>query len=190
FAGGTNDVRGWGQNLLGPKFLDLVPDTTLPIGFFPGSSGYTAPRYYALGGGTKVSGSLQANLPLPLGPQWGAALFVDGGVVWAPGARDLLTLFAESTSDADRAFGALLLEEDGVPRFGTGAGIQYLTPVGYVNLALGVKVNPSYFDLRDPQDVLDELDASFDEGRVPDFDAVPSIWSRRLQLHFSIGQTF
>ena len=32
----------------------------------------------------RVFGSLQMNLPLPLGPNWGASAFVDAGRVWAP----------------------------------------------------------------------------------------------------------
>ena len=42
------------------------------------------------------------------------------------------------------------LDKEGGLRVGVGAGLSYLTPVGFVAVGLGVKVNPSYLDLRQP----------------------------------------
>ena len=150
YAGGTNDVRGWGEGLLGPKVFDFdrVRLDTFNI----------AASYFGAGGQGKASASLQLNLPLPLGPQFGANVFVDGGQVFSSasafervfdpsGFVDPGETAPPEVADALGGLLALYRDEGGV-RAGAGAGLQYLTPVGFVSVALGVKLNPSYFDLR------------------------------------------
>ena len=150
YAGGTNDVRGWGEGLLGPKVFDfdLARIDTFNI----------AASYFGAGGQGKASASLQLNLPLPLGPQFGANVFVDAGQVFSA-ATAFERVFdpagfvgpgETAPPDAVDALGDLLAlyRDEGGVRVGTGAGLQYLTPVGFVSVALGVKLNPSYFDLR------------------------------------------
>ena len=75
-------------------------------------------------------------------------------------------------------------------RIGVGAGIQYLTPVGFLSLAVGFKVNPSYADLRRPEDIWRELDIYQLTGEPPNLDDVEPSWVRRMQFHLSIGQRF
>jgi outer membrane translocation and assembly module TamA len=75
-------------------------------------------------------------------------------------------------------------------RVGVGAGLQYLTPVGFLSFAVGVKVNPSYADLRRPEDIWRELDIYEITGETPDLNDVEPRWLRRLQFHLSIGQRF
>jgi hypothetical protein len=69
--------------------------------------------------------------------------------------------------------------------------VQYLTPVGFVNLAVGFKVNPSFLDVR-PATVLSDIFRRQLFGEpvsLSDYDD-DARFIRRFQLHFSIGQTF
>lgn len=226
YAGGTNDVRGWGEGLLGPKLFDFdlgELDT-------PGDTVGIAAAYYGVGGQGKVSGSVQLNLPLPLGPQWGTIAFVDAGSVFAPATafEQLITPGAfydageaapPGVADALDGLLALYRQEGGL-RVGAGAGLQYLTPVGFVSVSVGMKLNPSYFDLRaaesgpalllaaaragvSPDEIeteagLARAQAFFDAGPYTDasgdpFDlesALSPSFFRRFQFHLSLGQTF
>ncbi|HLT46597.1 MAG TPA: BamA/TamA family outer membrane protein [Rubricoccaceae bacterium] len=204
FAGGTSDVRGWPSNLLGPKFIDFVAvDTTVTFEEFASDPGVDDPvteyyrrrysvRYRPVGGEAKVSASVQVNVPLPLGPQWGASAFVDAGRVFDP-AGGLYALFEQN---APAQFPDLpflvdwLRSDDPAFRVGAGAGVQYLTTVGYVTLALGYKLNPSAFDLRDPVEVFRAADIEDLDPGPPDLARAPAHWTKRLQVHLSIGQRF
>ena len=150
YAGGTADVRGWASARLGPKTFSVTPPVDTP-GEVPDQSRITSARdvnYVGIGGEAKASASVQLNLPLPLGPQWGAVAFVDAGQVFSPALAATAGLIRAGGTPADETLAALLEDEGGV-RVGAGGGIQYLTPVGYVSFAAGVKVNPSYLDVRD-----------------------------------------
>ena len=127
-AGGTNDVRGWGDRQLGPK----VPDIEANI---QGTDTvYTADRYAPIGALAKISGGLELRFPAPgMSPAWRAHLFLDGGRVWTPDER-----FSQS----------LLLPQDTPFRFSIGTGLSYQTPVGALGLYLGYKLNPSNLDAR------------------------------------------
>lgn len=105
------------------------------------------------GGTAKLVGNLELRLPFPgLGSEWRSAVFLDAGQV-----RD----------------GSFVPTE---LRFGTGAGIRYQTPVGFLRLDLAYKLNPGPNDLRDPEDVLETIDD-------PRF-------RNRFALHVGIGQSF
>ena len=216
YAGGTADVRGWAAARLGPKTFSVTPPVET-AGEIPDLSQITSPRdvnYVGVGGEVKASASLQLNLPLPLGPQWGANVFLDAGSIWGPAAAATAGLIRAGGAPADSTLADLLEREGGV-RVGTGASIQYLTPVGFISLGLGVKVNPSYLDLHDPARVycgssIYDADPAVCFGGVgSDLDTTPgyidarlsgtdfnpdAIEGRpilgRLQLHISIGQTF
>ena len=160
-AGGTNDVRGWGNRLLGPK----VPNAEARI---EGSDTLlVADGYVPVGALAKFSGTLELRFPAPrLPPSWEAHLFLDVGKVWTPDER-----FSQ----------ALLLPGQTDFRFSTGAGISYQTPVGAIRVSLGCKLNPSDLDLRDAQKVLDAL-----VNGLPVSSVEPE-WTRRLHLHLSFG---
>ena len=163
-AGGSRDVRGWGSQLVGPK---------LPEVRFREEAGERvafAERYTPIGGLARLHGSAEVQLPLPgFDEKWQTFAFLDGARIWTPDDR-----FDLDAGD---------LEQD---RFflGTGVGIGYETVVGAVQVALGYKLNPSALDVRDPDDVLEALEA----GRP--ISSVPEESRRRFQLHFSIGATF
>ena len=70
YAGGGNDVRGWGNRLLGPKEAEL--DTLDGGGVF----------YRPEGGLSKVAGNLELRMPVPgWGSKWQAGIFLDYGFV-------------------------------------------------------------------------------------------------------------
>ena len=222
YAGGTNDVRGWSAARLGPKAFSVTPPVET-AGVAPDPSVIEDRRdvnYIGVGGRYKALASVQANLPFPLasfGPQWGTQVFVDAGWVGGASTAPSTGLLRAGLAPADSTLADIIDGEGGV-RVGTGFGIQYLTPVGYVAVGLGIKVNPSYLDLRDPAVVycgnsITEADPAvcfggdteavggqgpargYIDARLngSDFDpeALPENPIRgRLQLYFSIGQTF
>jgi outer membrane protein insertion porin family len=160
-AGGTNDVRGWGSRQLGPKFPDVEvrvegTDTIL-----------SADGYVPLGALARATGTVELRLPAPgLPNSWGIHLFMDGGSAWTPDERFTREQIVPGESDF---------------RFSTGAGLNYLTPVGAIRLSLGYKINPSELDQRDANDVLQAIDNGLPVTSVePD-------WMKRLHLHLSLG---
>ena len=163
-AGGTRDVRGWGNQLVGPKLPEVRR-----VGS-DGGTGFTADRYSPIGGLARATGTVELQVPVPgLGEKWRTFLFLDGGTVWTPDSRFALDA---GELDQDKLY------------LGTGIGLGYETVVGAVQVALGYKLNPSALDLRDPDEVLAALRAGTPIGAVS-----TNSW-RRFQLHFSIGATF
>jgi outer membrane protein insertion porin family len=138
YIGGSNDVRGWREQLAGDK--DVREDDG---NFF----------FEPVGGNTKLAANLELRLPFPgLSSDWRTAVFLDAGQV---------------------------REDSFVPtalRFGTGAGIRYRTPVGYLRLDLAYKLNPGPDDLRNPRDIINGT-------------AEPR-FINRFRLHLGIGQSF
>ena len=214
YAGGTSDVRGWGVARLGFKTFSVTPPVTT-AGEIPDQTLITDPRdvnYVGVGGQAKASASVQLNLPIPaFGPQWGANVFLDAGQVWSPAAAATEGLVRAGGTPADSVLANILRDEGGV-RFGTGAGIQYLTPIGFISFAVGVKINPSYLDERSAADVYcgssinddeptcggrlfqtDETPGYIDArayGTTFDPEAIDGRFLNRIQFHISIGQTF
>ncbi len=173
-GGGTGDVRGWGAGLLGPK----IPDVTTQ------GDTLVAKRYVGIGGLNKLAATAEVRLPFPgFGSGFGTFVFFDAGRVWTDDARFL------SADEPDPRFDGLDVNPD---RFfySTGAGLEFATPVGAIQLSLGYKLNPDYFDLRDPDDVLDAIEDGRPLSTVDPTTLFGIPESNRLHLHFSIGQTF
>jgi outer membrane protein insertion porin family len=163
-AGGANDVRGYESRLLGPKF----PDVRLEIN--EGDSVLTSPRYIAIGGLRRFSATAELRLAPPRAPNnLFAHLFADAGRVWTTDERFNLPIGRE---DDRRVF------------YTTGGGLGYYTPVGAIRFDLGYKLNPSTYDVRHPQDVLEVFRA----GR-PVTDA-PVDSRMRWVLHLALGLFF
>jgi outer membrane protein insertion porin family len=180
-AGGTGDVRGWPPGGIGPKVLNALIDTTAAEPTLFGD------RYFPLGGTTRATAT--AELRYQATELAGAFAFFDAGRLWTPQEGYRLApgdpLFDRTYADTDRIF------------FGTGAGISLASPVGAIQVALGYKINPSFFDVRHPRDITAAFqrelrqnpDAGPDDLRRAAETVEPSPW-RRLHLHLSIGQTF
>ncbi|HEY7504001.1 MAG TPA: BamA/TamA family outer membrane protein [Gemmatimonadales bacterium] len=160
-AGGTNDVRGWGDRKLGPK----VPDVEAHI--VGADTVLTADQYVPIGALARVSGSLELRFPTPgMTPAWRTQVFLDAGRVWTPDER-----FSQTA----------LLPENSELRWSAGVGLSYQTPVGAIGLSLGYKLNPSPLDLRSADKVLD----AFEAGQP--IESVETDALSRLHLHFSFG---
>lgn len=179
-GGGTGDVRGWGTGLLGPKVPDVVNQ---------GDTLLVANQYVGIGGLTKLSGTAEVRLPFPgFGPNFGTFVFVDAGRVWTDDNRFLID------EEPDPRFEGLDINPDRI-FYSTGAGLEFATPVGAIRFSVGYKLNPDYFDLRSPQDVLNALQsgtplADVDPNEFSFFGLFSIPESNRIHLHFSIGQTF
>lgn len=163
-AGGANDVRGYATRMLGPKVPRVEgtvsgADTIL-----------TADRYIEVGGLRRWTATVELRLGMPRGSRdVFAHLFADAGRVWTQDPRFVLS----RTPD----------EETGV-FFTTGGGLGYYTPVGAIRFDMGYKLNPSVFDLRDPQDVVDAVLAGQDASTAP-----IDPW-RRFGFHIALGLFF
>lgn len=180
-GGGAQDIRGWGAGVLGPKVLDLIIDTTEE------DLTLYARRYYPIGGLARANAT--AEIRYDFNDRFGAFTFADVGRIWSPQADYQLEtdspLFDSAYGNVDRFF------------VGTGGGISIASPVGAIRLALGYKVNPSFFDVRSPQQIAEAWQDVFrtnpnvtnEDLRQAAMDVEPSFW-RRLALHLSIGQTF
>jgi len=159
-GGGSGDVRGWGTSQLGPKFPALSLDVDRDTLFVDAQS------FTPLGGTDKLMVSVQAEAPFFVAPNWLAGLvFLDGGRIWTGDRR----FDGGDPFGQDRFFWA------------AGGGLAVRSPVGRVEVALGVKLNPTVMDLADPRDVVRAL---LEETPIED---VPTKQRRRLQLHLSVG---
>ena len=166
-AGGTDDVRGWGRGLLGPK----VPDLRLVE---RGDSVVaSADRWLVLSGLSRFTASVEMRLPFPgLGPSHGTHLFLDAGRIWTSDDRFHDPTLARDPLDQERVF------------FGAGAGVEFGTIVGPLRIDLGYKLNPSALDLRSPDAVAKALVAG------QPISSVPINGLSRWHLHLAIGRVY
>ncbi len=206
YAGGSNSVRGFPQNQLGPQVLltedvnDLlipqrggdtyctpeeVVDLTCDPGFLPGDRFSPRPT----GGSSLLEGSMEFRFPVSR-QLWEGAAFLDFGQVW------------------EEELGVDLADLEFTP----GMGFRYLSPIGPIRVDLAyrfdsgsqLQVVTSQIRPYDPE--IDEKTARL-EGPVGPLDWVEDeslavlgntvfygdfdTWSlRRFQLHLSIGQAF
>ncbi|MDD3643676.1 MAG: outer membrane protein assembly factor BamA [Candidatus Krumholzibacteria bacterium] len=113
FAGGSNSVRGYSENSLGPR----------------GAEG--DPR----GGRVLLLGNVELRFPIPwIGRyNFGAVVFADGGNVWNSLDEVTWERFRIYTGPADTG----LLDF----RFSIGYGLRYYTPVGPIRIDVGYPLN-------------------------------------------------
>ena len=196
YAGGAFTVRGFGQNLLGPKVLGLNPILVEQSEGNP--DGCPIVEEDLLEGvwvcdlaGRKISSddmyprpvggenSFVANVELrfPLGSsRWTGVTFFDLGGVWNTGGN----------VGASEALA-----------WSPGFGVRYLSPVGPLRFDIGYNTSGTERAVpvvSDPNDVLVQLVNA--EGEPVTFDYNPyeapgmEGFFRRIQLHFSIGHAF
>ena len=197
YAGGSQSVRGYGENQLGPKIL-TVPldelarangagcDTTSAAGVrqescSPNATGLESRDFTVrpVGGTSLFEASVEYRMPLGRKTAW--AVFLDGAVVGGSAIGD---------------FSATLQ----LPRFSAaltpGAGFRYSSPVGPIRIDLGynprnteaLPVLTAIDDGAGQRQLVDLTDArSFTSGGT-----ARGFWSifNRLVLHLSIGQAY
>jgi outer membrane protein assembly complex protein YaeT len=208
YAGGSNSVRGFAQNRLGPRVLQVRSVQTLLSSTREDGSPVCSPEEIVdsscdpgtldddrfeprpTGGTTLLEGSLEVRFPLS-GPIWEGATFLDFGQVWGQDSRPAL-------KDVELT---------------PGLGIRYFSPIGPIRVDLAYRfgqgersqVVTSAIRSFDPE--LDDPDLRLlgPDGQPLDYlqkdDLVvlgprvlwgnPPPWSlRRFQVHLSIGQAF
>jgi outer membrane protein insertion porin family len=173
YAGGGSDVRGWRSQLAGGKVLR---ESQLARADFV---------YRPIGARLKLGANLEARLPFPgLGTRWRTALFVDAAYLDA-GALNLIpppsvsgTLAGPKGTPVNTAPSQLLV--------GTGGGVRYQTPFGFVRFDVAYKLTPDALDLRRPG-TLGEAVRGDAERPIA---ATPERLIRRFRLHFGIGRSF
>ena len=186
YAGGGTDLRGWPPQLAGPKFLRR-------------SSGISPYVYEPIGATTKISLNLEARLPFPgLGSSWRTAIFLDGAFL----SNNDLDLAPQALYKRDRFstpdFDAAISSERQQLLVGTGVGMRYETPVGFLRIDVAYKVNSDRLDLRNPIEVgqaleVTERDQNDDnpanDAPVP-IRSVDQSFLRNFRIHFGIGRSF
>ncbi len=180
-AGGGTDLRGWPPQQAGPKFVRQ-------------SDGVVQYAYEAIGATSKIGVNLEARLPFPgLGASWRTAVFLDGAYLSDDG-YDLApqVTFRERTGGTPDVDARISTERSQI-LVGTGAGIRYETPVGFLRVDLAVKLTPDRLDLRNPVTVGNNLEAEDGETGRPEpvpVSATDTRFIRNFRLHVGIGRTF
>lgn len=189
YAGGSQSVRGYGENQLGPRVLTIDPDTLLEYGSRGGvctvgsiaagacnldsvPSRFFEPRPT---GGTSL---IEANVEyrFPIWKRLGGVVFIDGAFLGEGGASDIF---------------------DGTSAITPGFGVRYQSPVGPIRVDLGIRPT-----LKEDLPVITETFGPDGTGRIVRLDSKKvydplegsggglSKILRRLSLHLSIGQAF
>jgi len=171
YAGGGSDVRGWTPQLAGAKVLQRSNVASEEF------------VYRAVGGRTKIGVNLEARLPFPgLGSNWGTAVFFDAAYLET---GDLNLTPPPGVLVPTGPDGSVVASEADDVLAGTGLGVRYKTPFGFIRVDVAVKVNPDRLDLRQAGDV----GTAVIEQNLP-LEAVPTQPTRRIRLHFGIGRSF
>ncbi len=184
YAGGMQSVRGFAENELGPRVLQVRRASLLAVGCTDASiaSGQCDPRAVPgselferpVGGSSLIEGSVE--LRLPVLKQLGAVVFVDGAYVGT---------------------GGLVTPAHGKGAVTPGAGFRYRSPLGVLRLDVGLRPVgaeslPVVVAVRDAAG-MDHVVRLASEARFSPIDpstgTLHSI-ARRLVVHFAMGQAF
>lgn len=168
--GGTGSMRGYVRDSVGPRNRASRVDIAWPSGISPLVDYATRDdpeRWVPTGGDTRATTTIELLMPLPaLGlPGWegyALELFADIGNVWLLGEQ------TQATTD-EPEFASQLPPY----RVGVGGGVQVATPVGPLQVDIGV--NPQAAWAADPT-VREFLTGQFEEPRV--------------RVHLTLGATF
>ena len=134
YSGGVNDVRGFQQNTLGPRYCT---GTTMvngrPVANRPNHDGYCANSYYdyaqPIGGAFKVLGSAQLFLPLPF-------------------LKDINTARVAWFVDTGNAYATVQDFNVNTLRVSTGISLQWQAPIGPLVISFAVPVREQASDKR------------------------------------------
>lgn len=194
YAGGSQSVRGFGENQLGPRVLTLPPDQLAKIGCDISSPAGLAAcnpnarRATARGDSVPILGDqeftprplggntlLEANVEyrFPIWKQLGGAVFLDGALV----GQGTLGEVASGT-------GAIT----------PGFGVRYYSPVGPIRVDLGFNPYLSQDLTVVTEDTATKRIVELGQTRTYAPAKTEGSWYaralNRLELHFSIGQAF
>lgn len=197
YAGGAYTVRGYGQNLLGPKTLladssnltnemdpnacnpDLITEENTWV-CDPTAAGLTSNQVFPrpVGGENMVVGNVEMRMPFAAG-RWTSVVFMDLGKVWNTGGE---ISAAEGWA------------------WSPGVGVRYASPVGPLRLDIGYATGGSenlpIVTLVDSDDRIVMVQLVDEDGNPQIFrydpygDSGLGGFLSRLQLHFSIGHAF
>ncbi len=197
YAGGANSVRGYAENMLGPRVLTIV-DSALVRGATsvgggkcglradlvrfcdPNSAGLSNGDFLPqpLGGTTLLEGSVEYRVPLPqttIFRNFVGAVFIDWGVVGSSNIQGL-----QSIGNIVKGTGAIT----------PGAGIRYMSGVGPIRFDLGLNPNRS-----ESLGVVTAVPDSTGVIRIVSL-PLPRTWRQGhtildyITLHFSIGEAY
>jgi outer membrane protein assembly factor BamA len=214
YAGGSQSVRGYGENQLGPRILTLphqyLINATKPDGTAcdpsseairycdPNTARDSLPnaqggfnlvgndKFYPrpLGGTSLLEGSVEYRFPLPFLPALGGAVFVDGAAV---GERVLDPLGGGVATLANLVRGTTAITP--------GFGVRYYSPVGAIRVDVGL--NPARTeDLAVVTEILRNGKREIIPLDTPRRYTPPGTSSgirgalNRLTLHLSIGEAY
>jgi len=174
YIGGADDVRGWGTGLAGPKAIRTKSKDSEDGAFI--NQGV----YEPIGGLARLVASAEVQFRLQ-GP-WYGAVFADAGTVSSQVIDSCRGILFEDSNLIRRVPVQCGFRDTGKIAFrqfkvGSGLGVRYDTPIGFIRLDVAAKLNPDPLDLQSSVDVLES------EG------ARRNTWYR-FNVHFSIGQTF
>lgn len=184
YAGGSQSVRGYGENQLGPRVLTVDPDTLIKYGCTTASIGNGSCRPDSVpsrdfspqptGGTSLIEGNIEFRFPI--WKQFGGAVFVDGAFVGE---------------------GPLAQVTKGTGALTPGFGVRYASPVGPIRVDLGIRPG-----LVENLRVITDAPQANGTARLVELTA-PKTYNplessgsgfrkllSRLALHLSIGQAF
>jgi outer membrane protein insertion porin family len=166
YAGGPNDVRGFGRNELGPVVY-VVTSTALASVATPDQLPADSVQVAPTGGNTLAVGNLELRLPSPIFPsRMRLAAFLDAGMLWERGQTDIAP--------------ARL-------RFTPGFGFRIATPLGPARLDIAYNpytLLPGTLFKTDSSGALTKVQDAFSVDRRSRILGVP------LTFQFSVGQPF
>lgn len=126
FSGGTNSVRGWSRQSLGPKRAAVEIEEIRDENDNLIDREVVLDEYVPIGGRAMFTFNIELRQKLTsLIPNFGVAAFLDGGQVWR----------------------ALNRIDERPIQFGAGGGIRYQSPIGPLRVDVAYKINPSDTDL-------------------------------------------
>ncbi|HEU4647965.1 MAG TPA: BamA/TamA family outer membrane protein [Gemmatimonadales bacterium] len=168
YAGGPNDVRGFGRNELGP-IVYVVQDTVLANAGSPAALPPDSVQVSPIGANTLLVGNLEIRAPSPVWPsRLRLAAFVDAGSLWERGAA--------GPSGSYKV------------RVTPGVGLRIATPLGPARLDVaynGYKPVPGQlYSVSSVDSTLTLVADSFAIDRRSRFFGVP------VTFQFSVGQPF
>jgi outer membrane protein assembly factor BamA len=166
YAGGPNDVRGFGRNQLGPVVY-VVTSTALAQAGTPDKLSPDSVQVSPTGGNTLAVGNVELRLPSPIFPgRMRLAAFVDAGMLWERSQTDIAPARLRLTP---------------------GLGLRIATPLGPARLDVAYNpyaLLPGALFKTDSTGALTKVQDGFSVDRRSHLFGIP------LTVQFSVGQPF